>query len=157
MQMMTIAKVFHAVRRGPREPVAAVTLFQSFVVSALGAGAEQYTNLPDPKTYKASRALPDAHLSAQAMDDKIALLEKNNTWQVIKREKHMHVIRNKWVFEKKMNGSGSIERYKASLVAEGDDQVLGRDYNLAFTAVLDLTGGKIILAVARLWNVRATL
>uniref|UniRef100_A0AAV1T0K4 Reverse transcriptase Ty1/copia-type domain-containing protein n=1 Tax=Peronospora matthiolae TaxID=2874970 RepID=A0AAV1T0K4_9STRA len=91
------------------------------------------------------------------MDDKIALLEKNNTWQVIKREKHMHVIRNKWVFKKKMNGSGSIERYKASLVAGGDDQVLGRDYNPTFTSVLDMTGGKIILAVVRIWNVRATL
>ena len=54
-----------------------------------------------------------------------------------------------------MNASGSIERYKARLVAGGDDQVLGRDYNLTFAAFLDMTSGKIIHAVARLWNVRA--
>ena len=113
--------------------------------------------MPDPKTYKASRVLPDARLWAQAMDDEIASMETNNTWQVVKREKHMHVLRNKWVIKKKMSGSGSIERYKARPVAGGDDQVFGRDYNLTFAAVMDMTSGKIILAVARLWNVLATL
>ena len=49
-------------QHGPRDPVAAATLFQSFFMSALGAGEEQYTNLPDPKSYKASRVLPDARL-----------------------------------------------------------------------------------------------
>ena len=53
--------------------------------------------MPDPKTYKESRALSNAHLQAQAMDDEIASMKTNNTWQVIKREKHMHVLRNKWV------------------------------------------------------------
>ena len=74
---------------------------------------------------------------------------------MFKREKHMHVLRNQWILKKKMNGSGSIERYKARLVAGGDDQVLGRYYNLTFAAFLDMTVGQIILAVARLWNVRA--
>uniref|UniRef100_A0AAV1UEU0 Reverse transcriptase Ty1/copia-type domain-containing protein n=1 Tax=Peronospora matthiolae TaxID=2874970 RepID=A0AAV1UEU0_9STRA len=89
------------------------------------------------------------------MDDEIALLETKNTWQVIKSEMHMHVLRNKWDLKKKMYSSGSIECYKARLVAGGDDQVLGRDYNLTFSAVLDITSGKIILAVERLWKVRA--
>ena len=108
-------------QHGPRDPVAAATLFQSFFMSALGAGEEQYTNLPDPKSYKASRVLPDARLWAHAMNYDIASLETNNTWQVVKREKHMHVLRNKWVIKKKMSGSGSIERYKARPVAGGDD------------------------------------
>ena len=84
------------------------------------------------------------------MHDEIASLESNHTWQVIKRANHMHVLHNKWVLKKKMNVIGSIERYKARLLAEGDDLVLGRDYNLKFAAVLDMTSGKIILAVAGL-------
>ena len=34
--------------------------------------------------------------------------------------------------------------------------MLGRDYNLKFAAVLDMTSGKIIVAVDRLWDVRAS-
>ena len=48
-------------------------------MSAIGAGKEQYTNLPDPKSYKASRVLPYARLWAQVMNDEIASLETNNT------------------------------------------------------------------------------
>ena len=89
------------------------------------------------------------------MHDEIASLESNHTWQVIKRANHMHGLHNKWVLKKKMNVIGSIERYKAILLAEGDDLVLGRDYNLKFAAIFDMTNGKISFAIARLWNVRA--
>ena len=105
-------------------------------MTAFGVEEEQYSNLPDPKTCKASLELPDAHLWAQARTEDINSLESNRTWEVVKREKHMHLLRNKWVLKKKMDGSGSVERYKARLVARGDNQVLGRDYNLTFAAVI---------------------
>ena len=117
-------------------PDVSTALLRSVVMSALGAGEKQYTNFPDPKTYKVSLDSPDAHLWAQARTEEINSLESNRTWEVVKREKHMHVLRNKWVLKKKMDGSGSVERYKARLVAGGDNQVLGRDYNLTFAAVI---------------------
>ena len=48
-----------------------------------------------------------------------------------------------------MNGHGVIERYKARIVVDGDDQVFGREYNLKFIAVLDMTSGKVLLAADR--------
>ena len=51
---------------------------------------------------------------------------------------------------KKKDGNGAVERYKARLVAGGDEQVVGRDYNLTFSAVLNITSVKPILAVASL-------
>ena len=50
-------------------PDVATALLRSVVMSALGAGEEQYTNLPGPKTYKASLDSPDAHLWAQARSE----------------------------------------------------------------------------------------
>ncbi|POM60031.1 mitochondrial protein, partial [Phytophthora palmivora] len=86
------------------------------VMSAIGAGEEQYRHLPDPKSYRAAMQMPDAHLWQMAFDEEVNSLEANKTWE---------------------------------------PQVLGRDYEMTFSAVLDLTSGKIILAVAHIWKVRA--
>ena len=61
----------------------------------------------------------------------------------------MHLLCSKRVLKKTKDGNGAVERYKVRLVAGGDEQVLGRDYNLTFFAVLDMMSGKVILAVAR--------
>ena len=53
-----------------------------------------------------------------------------------------------------MNGHGVIERYKARIVVDGDDQVFGREYNLKFIAVLDMTSVKVLLVVDRMCRVR---
>ena len=67
----------------------------------------------------------------------------------------MHLLRSEWVLKKKKYVNGAVEHYKAHLVAGGDEQVLRRDYNLTFSAVLELTSGKVILAVERSWGIRA--
>ena len=67
----------------------------------------------------------------------------------------MHLLRSKWVLKKKKDRNGAVERYKSRLVSGEDEQVLGRYYNLTFSAVLDMTSGKVILAVARSRGIRA--
>ena len=54
-----------------------------------------------------------------------------------------------------MHADGTIERYKASLLARGDQQVYGVDYTYMFAAVMELISGKVILAVSRIWGVPA--
>ena len=54
-----------------------------------------------------------------AMDEKIKAIHRNNTWEMTKLSKGSQPIGVKWVFKKKMNAQGKIERYKARLVAKG--------------------------------------
>nr|CCA18754.1 conserved hypothetical protein [Albugo laibachii Nc14] len=57
--------------------------------------------------------------------------------------------------ENKQHADGSIERYKAILVARGDEQVHSVDYTYTFSAVLDMITSKVILAVSRISRVPA--
>ncbi|POM59010.1 Hypothetical protein PHPALM_36259 [Phytophthora palmivora] len=101
------------------------------------------------------QAMPDAHLWQMAFDEEVNSLEANETREPVITPDDANVIYSKSVYKKKLDGDGKIGRYKARIVAGGDKQVLGRDYEMTFSAVLDLTSGKIILAVAHIWRVRA--
>ncbi|KAG3105800.1 hypothetical protein PI125_g13360 [Phytophthora idaei] len=64
-------------------------------------------------------------------------------------------LHTKWVFKLKTHADGTIERYKARLVARGDEQEYGVDYTVTFSAVLAMVSGKVILVVSRIWKVSA--
>ena len=53
------------------------------------------------------------------MDAKILALEVNNTWIVTSLPPGKKLIGCKWVYRVKYKSDGSIERYKAKLVAKG--------------------------------------
>ena len=57
--------------------------------------------------------------------------------------------------ENKQHADGSIERYKARLVARGDELMYGLDYTYTCSAVLEMISSKAILAVSRIWRVPA--
>ena len=48
-------------------------------------------------------------------------------------------IGSKWVFKKKLNVEGKVEKYKAWLVAKGYSQVEGIDFGEIFSPVAKLT------------------
>jgi hypothetical protein len=47
------------------------------------------------------------------MNEEIKVIDRNNTWELAELPKGSQSIGVKWVFKKKMNAQGEIERYKA--------------------------------------------
>ena len=74
-------------------------------------------------------------------------------WRLIKRPPGSNTLHTKWVFKTKTDAHGEIERLKARLVACGNEQVVGVDYQLTFAAVMDMSTVKVILALAVIWGV----
>ena len=53
------------------------------------------------------------------MDEEMAALYGNDTWDLVPLPKDKKTIGCKWVYKVKHNSDGSISRYKARLVAKG--------------------------------------
>ena len=70
-----------------------------------------------------------------AMDEEIRAIERNETWDLVELPKGYQPIGVKWIYRKKMNAQGEIERYKARLVAKGYRQKARIDYDLVFAPV----------------------
>ena len=87
------------------------------------------------------------------MRTEIEALEHNDTWEVVRKPRDAKLLHSKWVYKLKMHADGTIERYKARLVARCDEQVYGVDYTYTFSAVMEMISGKVILAVSRIWGV----
>lgn len=62
-------------------------------------------------------------------------LIKNSTWDLVERPTSKKILSNKWVFKLKRNQDGSINKYKARLVARGCEQKEGIDYDEVFVPV----------------------
>ena len=52
----------------------------------------------------------------KTMHDEIAMIEKNQTWQLVDCPKDREFIGVKWIFKTKFDQDGSIQKHKARLV-----------------------------------------
>eukprot|EP00253_Pinus_taeda_P021330 PITA_21330 len=71
----------------------------------------------------------------KAMVDEMASLHKNKAWDLVELSAGRKPMGSKWVFKKKTNAEGKVEKYKARLVAKGYSQVPGIDFGDIFSPV----------------------
>lgn len=82
-------------------------------------------------------------------------LVENNTWELTDRPANKKILTNKWVFKLKKNQDGSMDKYKARLVARGHEQRAGIDYEEVFAPVARYETIRTLLAVAVQKKLRA--
>src|ERR1700716_1254047 len=88
-------------------------------------------------------ARPDGDKWKVAIKEEMASLQKNHTWDLVKRSKARNVVSCKWVFKVKSSG-----RYKARLVARGFSQEYGLDYWETYAPVARFSSIRLLLALA---------
>ncbi|KAK8951385.1 hypothetical protein KSP39_PZI003284 [Platanthera zijinensis] len=107
----------------------------------------------EPSTYR--QAAPDPNW-VRAMEEEFAALRRNRTWSLVPFTPSMNVVGCKWVYKVKHKADGSIERYKARLVAQGFNQREGFDFAETFNPVVKSSTVRLVLslAISRDWRLR---
>jgi hypothetical protein len=100
----------------------------------------------DPRTLKEVVGSNDGNLWKRSMDEEMTSLDKNEAWDLVEFPTRIKPIGSKWVFKKKLNAEGKVEKHKAWLVAKGYSQVEGIDFGEFFSLVSKLTSIRFMLS-----------
>ncbi|WVZ88501.1 hypothetical protein U9M48_035018 [Paspalum notatum var. saurae] len=106
----------------------------------------------EPPTLEASKA--DVRWR-RAMEEQMASIEENKTWELVDPPVGCKSIGLKWVYKVKKNERGDVVKHKARLVAKGFMQREGIDFEEVFApmARMDSVRLLLVLAATRDWSV----
>lgn len=101
----------------------------------------------DPKTVAEAKTLEDWPEWEKAIKAELDQLEHFGTWDLVDCPTDAVPIPNKWVFLKKYNKQGELQKHKARLVVKGCAQRPGFDYTDTFSPVVRLETIRAILSI----------
>ena len=102
----------------------------------------------DPRTHAEAMARPDAAEWEMACDAERRAFEHMGVYEIVPCPKGRKVVRSRWVFRIKRGPDGTVQKYKARVVAQGYTQIEGVDYDETFAPVAKLASLRMILALA---------
>ena len=113
------------------------------------------SDFDEPTNIKDAFSGEHANEWKSAIQSEYDSLMDNNTWNLVPRPSDKNVIGNRWVFKVKRCADGSLERFKARLVAQGYTQSQGVDYQEVFAPVARYNSIRSLLAVANVcdWEI----
>ena len=102
----------------------------------------------DPRTAKEAMDSEDSKLWKKAMVEEMDALDKNEAWDLVEFPRGRNPIGSKWVFKKKLNIIGKVEKYKASMVANGYSHIEGLYFGEIVYHVAKLTSIRFLLSIS---------
>jgi hypothetical protein len=101
-----------------------------------------------PKTITEAFLSPDADDWKEVVRSEMDSILSNGTWELVERPYGCKPVGCKWVFKKKLKPDGTIDKYKAHLVAKGYTQKEGEDFFDTYSSVARLTTIRVLLSLA---------
>jgi hypothetical protein len=113
--------------------------------------AIQSSNIKIPKSYLDAIRDP-SHIQEwqEAIQEELQLLKANGIWKEVLPPPNANLVSMKWVFIVKTMVDGSIERFKARLVARGFSQAYGLDYDETFALTVRMDTLRLFLSIVAL-------
>lgn len=100
----------------------------------------------DPRTYN------EAMTSVDAINREMDSIMTNNTWYFIDLPPGCNTIGCKWIFKKKSRTDGTIEKFKARLVAKWFKQKEGIDFFNTYYPVTCITTIRVLIAIVSIYK-----
>jgi hypothetical protein len=101
-----------------------------------------------PKTISEVFASPDAHDWKEAVRSEMDSILSIKIWELVDRPYGCKLVGCKWVFKKKLRLDGTIDKYKARLVANGYTKKEGEYFFDTYSHVASLTTICVLLSLA---------
>ncbi|GKA26863.1 retrovirus-related pol polyprotein from transposon TNT 1-94 [Tanacetum coccineum] len=106
----------------------------------------------EPQTCKATIDSSEAPYWKEAIQSEIDSIVHNNTWKLVDLSSGLKPIGHKWIFKKKLRPNGTIDKYKACLVAKGYHQKEGQDFFDTYSPITRITFIRTLIAIATIHN-----
>ena len=87
----------------------------------------------EPRSYNEAMSSTTCNEWMIAMKNEMESMRTNQVWELVNLPSGRKSIGNKWVLKVKRKVDGSIDKYKAQLVAKGYTQREGVDYEETFS------------------------
>ena len=104
--------------------------------------------LNEPTSIAEALSSPDKAKWEDAMKKEMQSLHANDVWDLVKLPANRKVVGSKWVYKQNIGPDGSVERYKARLVAQGFSQKYGLDYDETFSPVVRIESLQTLISLA---------
>ena len=105
--------------------------------------------VPIPRSVTEALSGPYAEEWSQANQSELASHAENETWTLVDKPQNCNVIGSMWVFKVIYDQStGSVDRFKARLVARGDSQQREINYDETYAPVARFASFRILIALA---------
>ncbi|CAL8151053.1 unnamed protein product [Prunus armeniaca] len=128
---------------GTRYPLSNFISYHRYTPSNL-AFITHLSHSVEPRSFSEANSDPNWQ---QAMSSELQALESNHTWTLTPLPPSKHPIGCRWVYKIKHNSDGSIEQYKAQLVAKGYTRTKGVDFHDTFSPIAKLVTIRSLLAL----------